>query len=119
MIYFDNSMLYPEFTQYNSFLDKSNPLCNAYKTKPDATFYVEPSFYAGLLGFKEKRPLDFPRIMKRIDEVVEANRKVVFVGDFEHPFVNKEDYIYQEIQDITDPLGIYVEDKSRPSDYGD
>jgi hypothetical protein len=112
-------MLYPEFSQYKSFLDKSNPLCNAYETKSGAIFYVEPFFYSGLMGFKEKRLDDFPKILKRIDEVVEKNRKVVFVGDFDHPFVVKDDFVYQEIQDITDPLDIFVEDKSRPSDYGD
>jgi len=112
-------MLYPEFSQYKSFLDKSNPLCNAYITSSGAIFYVEPSFYAGLMGFKEKRLDNFLDIVKKMEKVVEANRKVVFVGDFEHPFVVKDDYVYREIQDITNSLDVYVEDKNRPSDYGD
>jgi hypothetical protein len=112
-------MLYPEFKQYKSFYDKSNPLCNAYQSETGALFYVEPSFYAGLRGFEEKRPNDFPAIMRRIGEIVESNRKVVFVGDFEHPFVNKDGFVYREIGDIADQLGVFVEDKNRPSDYGD
>ena len=112
-------MLYPEFSQYKSLRDKSNPLCNAYVTSSGAIFYVEPSFYAGLMGFKEHRFDRFSDILKKMDEVVEKNRKVVFVGDYEHPFVAKDDYVYQEIGDITDLLSVYVEDKNRPSDYGD
>jgi hypothetical protein len=112
-------MLYPEFGQYISFVDAGNPLANGYKTKEGHVFYVEPGFYTGLLGFKEKRADQFPQILKRIDETVRKNPKVIFVGDFEHPFVKKDDFIYLEIQDITDPLNIFVEDKSRGSDYGD
>lgn len=39
--------------------------------------------------------------------------------DYEVPLTHAENYIYQEITDITDSLGIFVEDKSRGSDYGD
>src|SRR5574344_1216174 len=109
-------MLYPEFSQYKSIYDKSNPLCNVYETKTGGVFYVEPSFYAGLMGFKEKRFGGFPAILTRIDEIIERNQNGVFVGDYDHPFVNKEGFIYHEIQDITDPLGVFVEDNSRPSD---
>jgi hypothetical protein len=112
-------MLYPEFGQYISCVDPSNPLANCYKTSSGHVFYVEPGFYTGLLGFKEKRAEQFPQIMARIGETVAKNPKVIFVGDFEHPFVKKEDFIYLEVQDITDPLKIFVEDKSRGSDYGD
>jgi hypothetical protein len=112
-------MLYPEFVQYNSLPDKDNPLANLYTTKSGALFYVEPSFYQALVNLKEKRLEDFPRVLKEMDRIVEKNRKVVFVGDFEHPFVHKDDFIYLEINDVTDPLKIFVEDKSRGSDYGD
>ena len=54
-------------------------------------------------------------------EVVKKNRKVVFTAEYEYPQTEPQDdeYIYLEIFDITDPLKIYVEDKSRGSDYGD
>ena len=48
-------MIYPEFEQFESFVDPLNPYCNAYKTKEGHIFYVEPGFYSGMQGFKEKR----------------------------------------------------------------
>ena len=54
-----------------------------------------------------------------MEEVVRKNKKVVFTADFENPQTEVEGYIYLEIHDITDPLCIFVEDKSRGSDYGD
>lgn len=51
--------------------------------------------------------------------IVKKNRLVVFTGDFESSPTEAEGAIYLEITDITNPLHIYVEDKSRGSDYGD
>ena len=48
-----------------------------------------------------------------------ANKKVVFTANYESPLTEAEGYIYLEITDVTDPLKIYAEDKSRGSDYGD
>lgn len=112
-------MLYPEFNQYEAFVDPKNPFCNAYRTKEGHLFYVEPGFYEGLMGFKEKRPERFEEILLAIDALVSKEPKIVFTWNFESPFVLQEDAIYREIGDITDPLNIYVEDKSRGSDYGD
>ncbi len=112
-------MLYPEFNQYEPFVDPANPFCNAYRNKQGHTFYVEPGFYEGLEGYKEKREERFLELLSAIDKIIEQNEKVVFTWNFESPFVLKDDYIYREIGDIADTLGIYVEDKSRGSDYGD
>lgn len=112
-------MLYPEFGQYKSYVDPTNGLVNAYKSEEGHLFYVEPGFYYALQGLKEKRRDDFSRIMQAIDNVVKNNPKVVFTGNFETPFIDKDGFLYREISDITDPLKIFVEDKSRGSDYGD
>lgn len=112
-------MLYPEFGQYKTFTDPQNPFVNGYKTQNDHVFYVEPGFYCALQGLKEKRRDDFPRIMEEIEKTVEENQRVIFTGDYDSPFLEKEGFIYREITDITDPLDIFVEDKSRGSDYGD
>jgi hypothetical protein len=112
-------MLYPEFGQYKSFVDSTNPLVNAYESKEGHVFYVEPGFYYALEGLKEKRREDFPRILDAINQIIVANPKVVFTGNYEAPFIDKEGFLYREIGDITDPLQIFVEDKSRGSDYGD
>ena len=112
-------MLYPEFNQYESFVDNENPFANAYRTREGHIFFVEPGFYEGLLGYKERRPERFQELLAAIDEIVRKNEKVIFTWNFESPFVQKEGYIYREIIDIADSLKIYVEDKSRGSDYGD
>ena len=77
-------------------------------------------FYIQLKGFKERHTeRDYQRIIDRMIEVVKKNKKVVFVGNFDNPQTEVEGYIFLEITDITDPLQIFVEDKSRGSDYGD
>lgn len=112
-------MEYPEFSKYESFMDPVNPLCNAYKTKEGHIFYVEPGFYRGLLGFKEKRFERYDDLLNAIYKLIEDNERIVFTWNMESPFIDKEGYIYREIIDISDAEGIFVEDKSRGSDYGD
>ena len=112
-------MKYPEFEQYTQVEDSENSLVNKYVTKEGHIFYVEPGFYYGMLGYKDKKEEEYPRILEAIYKVIEENEKVVFTGNYETPFLDKEGYIYREISDISDPLCIFVEDKSRGSDYGD
>lgn len=112
-------MKYPEFEQYKLIEDKDSWMINHYQTSNGNDFYVEPGFYYGLQGMKEKKEEDFPRIMEAIDKTVMENGHVIFTGNYETPFFDKEGYIYREITDITDPLCVFVEDKSRGSDYGD
>lgn len=100
--------------------DPLNPFINKYIYDDGSCFYIEPTFYTQLVGFETYHKESFPLILKRLEEVVRKNKKVVFVSDFENYNVNVDDsYIILEITDITDPLHIYSEDKSRGSDYGD
>ena len=113
-------MIYPEFAQYKQVVDKENPFSNLYYLDSGECFYIEPVFYTHLRGFKELRENEFPRIIDRMIEVVKKNKKVIFTGNFECPqTLTTDDFIILEINDITDPLQIFVEDKSRGSDYGD
>lgn len=112
-------MKYPEFEKYEEIVDQVNPYCNCYKTDKGHIFYVEPGFYSGMQGFKEKREERYNDLLDAIYKVIEDNEKVIFTWSFESPFMEKEGFIYREISDISDPLKIYVEDKSRGSDYGD
>lgn len=114
-------MNYVEFASYKIIEDKNNPFCTLYELEDKERFYIEPVFYTKLMGFKEQREEDFPRIIEEMINLVKKNKKVVFVGTFEYPQTepNDDEYIYLEITDVTDPLKIYVEDKSRGSDYGD
>ena len=113
-------MIYEEFSQYPIVIDKNNPFCNHYVLNDEVDFYIEPVFYTMLKGFKDRHTSeDYQRIINRMIEVAKKNKKVVFVGNFENPQTEVEGYIYLEVTDITDPLQIFVEDKSRGSDYGD
>ncbi len=114
-------MTYPEFSKYKIIEDKANPFSTLFELPTGERFYIEPGFYTMLMGFKEFRGEELPRILKRLEEIVLKNKKVIFTASYEYPQTdtNVDDYILQEIYDITDPLKIYVEDKSRGSDYGD
>ena len=113
-------MIYPEFSEFRQEIDKENPFSNLYYLDSGECFYVEPVFYTHLRGFKDLREKEFPRIIERMIDVVKKNKKVIFTGNFECPqTLTSDDFIILEINDITDPLQIFVEDKSRGSDYGD
>jgi len=112
-------MLYSEFVQYEELCDPDYPVCHMYKTKRGHFFYVEPGFYEGLIGYKEKRSERYQELLASIYSVIERTPRLVLVGDFEHPIIEKEGFVYREIGDFADALCIFVEDKSRGSDYGD
>ncbi len=112
-------MIYEEFKHLKIVEDKNNPFSTLYQTQDNDLFYIEPVFYTQLMGFKERRENEFHLIISRIFEVVKKNHKVIFTGNYECPQTEVEGFIILEITDITDPLQIFVEDKSRGSDYGD
>ena len=108
------------FKDFELVKDNNNPFSDHYVIDGETDFYIEPAFYTQLKGFEDRHNQDnFQRILQRMIEVVKKNKKVVFVGNFEYPQTEVENYIFLEITDITDPLQIFVEDKSRGSDYGD
>ena len=82
-------------------------------------FYVESAFYTQLKYFKDIFPGEFDRFINEMKEIAKQNKKVVFVYNYEHPFIDKEDFIYYEFTDVSDRLKILIDDKSRGSDYGD
>ena len=114
-------MIYPEFEQFKKIEDKNNPFASVYELDDGSIFYIEPIYYTHLKGFKERvSDEEYQKIIDRMIEVVQKNHRVVFVGTFDFPQTEVDDsYIFLEVTDITDPLQIFVEDKSRGSDYGD
>ncbi len=112
-------MKYEEFEGLKVIEDKDNPFCTLYELETGERFYIEPAFYTQLCGFKELRKESFPAIMDELFRLVRKNKHIVFTASYEYPQTVVDGYIYLEITDITDPLNIYVEDKSRGSDYGD
>ena len=112
-------MKYVEFENLKQIEDKNNPFSSLYELETGERFYIEPVFYTMLQGFKDHHPDKYPLIVEEILKSVKKNQKVVFTGNYECPLTNVEGFVYLEINDITDPLKIFVEDKSRGSDYGD
>ena len=112
-------MIFEEFKQFKTLTDENNPFTNFYMLETGESFYVEPVFYTQMRGFKEQFPDQYNLIVEQIIKMVKAKKKVVFTGNFESPLTEVDDYCYLEITDVTDPLQIYAEDKSRGSDYGD
>lgn len=111
---------YKEWNKYKFEIEKNNPFSSKYTTTNGDIFYIEPVFYTMFSAFIEHHPEEMERILKEIDRVVKVNHRVLFTGDYEHPLTRvAEDYVVLEIFDITDRLNIFVEDKSRGSDYGD
>ena len=112
-------MNYEEFKDFELVKDESNPFTPHFIIDENNDFYMEPMVFTQLHGFKERHPDKYDLIVSSLIDRVKQNHKVIFVGDFENYFTEKEGYIYLELLDITNPLKIFVEDKSRGSDYGD
>lgn len=100
--------------------DNNNPFCPKFIYDNGDTFYVEPIFFTKLTNMLEHHQDAEKAILDEMEKRVKRNHHVVFVGTFDYPQTEVGDeYIFLELEDITDALQIYVEDKSRGSDYGD
>jgi len=112
-------MDYNEFKDLKLVLDPRYPKIQRYQYEDGSVFFIEPIFYTKLLRFGERVPDRFQDILNEMERIVKKNKRVVFTGDFEMPYVDVEDYVYREITDVTNRLHIFVSDISRGSDYGD
>ena len=110
---------YEEWKHLKREVDSNNPFSALFSYPDGETFYLEPVFYTQLMGFKDHYPEKYHLIIAKMEELVKKNKKIVFTGNFEHPLTEVDNFIYLEITDVTDPLQIFAEDKSRGSDYGD
>ena len=110
-------MNYEEFSKYEEITDSK--FVKKFLTKNLDIFYVEPAFYTQMIGLFERYPEQKENFMNQIDKIVNANKEVAFVYDFENPFLDYMDAILREFVDVTDACKIFYEDKSRGSDYGD
>ena len=108
-----------EFEHLKEVVDPLYPFIPHYVLDDGSDFYMEPIFYTQLQGFKERHEDRYQEIIDAIIARVKRNKKVIFIGDFETNTFEKDGYVVLEVTDITDPLHIFVEDKSRGSDYGD
>ena len=112
-------MNYELFKDYQIETDKNHPFLVHVILDKDSDFYFEPMVYTQLKGFEERHKDKINLIVDEIINRVKRNKHVLFVGDYETYFEEIDGYIVLEIIDITNHLKIFVEDKSRGSDYGD
>ena len=110
-------MNYEEFVKYKDITD--NKFVKKFECGNGNMFFLEPAFYTQMLGLFERYPNQKEPFLNKIDELVQKNKKIAFVYDFENPFLDYEDAILREFVDVTDACKIFYEDKSRGSDYGD
>lgn len=112
-------MNYPEWSSRKVLIDLRNRIAKCYENIDGSIFYVEPGFYKVFEALKTIYPDRVNDVLLKMDEMTKNNRKVVFVSDPENPLVVVEDAKYITLFDITDAIGLLLEDKSRGSDYGD
>ena len=110
-------MNYEEFASYKEITDSK--FVKKFLVKNGNTFYIEPAFYTQMIGLFERYPDQKDNFMTQLDKIVNSNKEVAFVYDFENPFLDYGDAILREFVDVTDACKIFYEDKSRGSDYGD
>ncbi len=110
---------YPEWSSLMIIKDERNPFSTLYQNEDGSRFYIEPIFYTQLKEFFQHYPNYYSIILEEMQRIVRSNHLVVFTGDYESPLTDCQDAIYIEIFDVTNKLQIFVEDKSRGSDYGD
>lgn len=112
-------MNYEEFNDLIPIQDGYTKFIRGFSFPTGEKFYIEPTFYTQLMIFKEIQPENFDNVIAQLKKTAFERKNVVFVNDFEHPFIEIPGYKYLEFTDVSDPINVYFEDKSRGSDYGD
>lgn len=92
--------------------DPANPLSTHYILKTGEDFYIEPAFLGQVLAIEERAPDKLSLILKEMIRIVKKNRKVIFTLDFHRPLTKKDDYILQEIHDVTNSLNLHFVNSS-------
>lgn len=112
-------MNYPEWADRQLMIDLRNKIAKCYKNKDGSIFYVEPGFYKAFEALKNIYPDRIDDVLRKMDELTSSNKEVVYASDPDDPLVIVEKAKYITIFDLTDSIGLLLEDKSRGSDYGD
>ena len=112
-----------EWKNLNIIEDLTNRFSTLYEYEDGSRFYIEPIFYSYLSSCFIQYPDKKQIILDEMERVVRKNKLVIFTGmDEEYedePITKNEDAIVLTIYDILNTLHIYVDNKSRGSDYGD
>ena len=112
-------MVYELWNQLEQVKDPKNPFTKCYRYENGDTFYVEPVYLLKLSGMEQFVPESINKVVDEMERLVRTNHLVVFIGDEDEEITEVDGAIYLTIQDVCNPIHVYVEDKSRGSDYGD
>ena len=110
-------MNYEEFKDLEEIFDSN--FVKGFRFPTGERFYIEPAFYTQLMYLEQIQPNDFPKVIAEMKRQALGKKLISFVYDYENPFFPVEGSIYYEITDVTNPIHVFYEDKSRGSDYGD
>ena len=110
-------MNYEEFKDLEEIFDSN--FVKGFRFPTGERFYIEPAFYTQLMYLEQIQPNDFPKVIAEMKRQALDKKLISFVYDYENPFFPVEGSIYYEITDVTYPIPVFYEDKSRGSDYGD
>lgn len=100
-------------------VDSKNPYTYCYEYENGERFYVEPVFLLQLEGVKQFVSERFNDVISEMERLVKKYKLVVFIGEEDNEITQVKGAIYLTIQDVCNPIKVYMEDKSRGSDYGD
>lgn len=99
--------------------DKKNPYSKCY-LYGNSIFYIEPVFSLKLIELSKRiNEEEYQRVLEEMERIIKNNQYVVFSNEEDEEITLCDNAIYLTIQDVLNPLKIYLEDKSRGSDYGD
>lgn len=116
-------MQYKEWENLKKIKDIKNPFSDLYEYDDGSLFYIEPMFYSYLtqtfVHYSDRKD----DILKEMELIVRKNKLVIFTGMDEeideNPLTKNDDAIVLTIYDVLNRLNIFIDNKSRGSDYGD
>lgn len=113
---------YVEWADRKRLIDLKNKYCTLYQNEDGTMFYIEPVYYSELQYYKNTFPSRFQEILDEMDRQVKVNKLVIFTGDEDDPITIMDEDVHHVIlgiHDITEKLGIFVQEKNAKTDYTD
>lgn len=114
---------YLEWKDLKQIKDNKNPFSTLFEYDDGSRFYIEPIYYSYLSSVYIQFPDKKEEILKEMERITRKNKLVIFTGmDEEYedePLTKNEDAIVLTIYDVLNGIHIYIDNKSRGSDYGD
>ncbi len=114
---------YKEWQNLKQIADKNNPFSALYEYEDGSRFYIEPMFYSYLTHTFVIYENEREKILNEMKKIVQKNKLVIFTGMDEEidsePLTKNDKAIILTIYDVLDRLQIFIDNKSRGTDYGD